>query len=404
MKVLFVNYGRFDCNSGGHIARFARALHERGHAVAVAAEGPTHAVEEWGPAPFALMEREQLHAHAGFALAFDGRAPVAAQTLVIAWTPREAVRTAVQALRRRTAFRTVVHLEDDERLLTAAHLGRSWSDLSCLSPHQLDPMIAPSLTHPHRMGAFLAAADGVTAIAPPLLAYAPGSPAHVLRPGCDPDELPPPLKPDQRRALLERLGVPGHHRIILYPGNVHAANRREVFSLYVAVQILRRRGLEVTLVRTGEDFSPGLDVSFDHLRGRVSRELGRLPRRELLVLLRLADLFVQPGAPDAFNRARLPSKLPELFAAGRPVLLPRANLGLEVRDDVEAAVLDRGDGVEIADRAEPLLRDEPRAAAMGAAGRRWAQGALSWEGSAAGLERFLLTLGARSRRPTEAAA
>ena len=404
MKVLFVNYGRFDCNSGGHIARFARELHGRGHAVAVAAEGPPEGAEEWGPAPFARLDREQLHAHAGFALAFDGHAPVAADTVVVAWTPREAVRTAVEALRRRCAFRTVVHLEDDERLLTSAHLGRPWSDLACLPPHRLDALIPPSLTHPHRLTAFLSAADGVTAIAPPLLAYAPGSPAHVLRPGCDPGELPPPLRPEQRRALLERLGVPAHHRVILYPGNVHAANRREVFSLYVATQILRRRGLDVTLVRTGEDFSPGLDVSFDHLRGRVSRELGRLPRRELLVLLRLADLFVQPGAPDDFNRSRLPSKLPELFATGRPVLLPRANLGLEVRDGVEAAVLVRGDGVEIADRAEPLLRDEPRAAAIGAAGRRWAQRTLNWGRSAEGLERFLTTLTARPRRAAGAAA
>ena len=398
MKVLFVNYGRFDCNSGGHIARFASALHGRGHAVAVAAEGPVEAVAEWGAAPFGLLERGRLYAHPGFALAFDGRAPVAGDTFVIAWTPRESVRTAVQALRARHSFRTVVHLEDDERILTAAHLGRAWSDLACLPPHKLDPMIAPSLTHPHRMGAFLAAADGVTAIAPPLLSYASGSPAHVLRPGCDPDELPPPLRTEQRRALLERLGVPAHHRVILYPGNVHAANRREVFSLYVAALILRRRGVDVTVIRTGEDFSPGLDVSFDHLRGRVSRELGRLPRRELLTLLRLADVFVQPGAPDAFNRSRLPSKLPELFATGRPVLLPRANLGLEVRDGVEACVLDRGDGVEIADRAEPLLRDEPRAAAMGAAGRRWAMRTLNWDRSAEGLERFLVSLAARPRR------
>ncbi len=404
MKVLFVSYGRFDCNSGGHIARFARALHEAGHAVGVAAEGPVDAAREWGETPFAAFGRDQLHAHPAAALAFDGRAPAPGDTVVIAWTPRESVRLAVAALRRRAVFRTVVHLEDDERLLTAAHLGRSWSDLACLPPHQLDPMIAPSLTHPHRMGAFLAAADGVTAIVPPLLAYAPGSPAHVLRPGCDLDVSTPPLRPEQRRALLERLGVPAHHRVIVYPGNVHAANRREVFSLYVAVQILRRRGLEVTLLRTGEDFAPGVDVSFEHLRGRVSRELGRLPRRELQVLLRLGDLFVQPGAPDAFNRSRLPSKLPELFTTGRPVLLPRANLGLEVRDGVEACVLDRGDGVEIADRAEPLLRDEPRAAAMGAAGRRWAVRTLSWERSAEGLERFLTTLVTRPRRLAEAAA
>ena len=397
MKVLFVNYGRFDCNSGGHIARFAQAMSARGHSVAVAAEGDGEGAREWGPTPFATLPRDHLVSQPGSVLAFDGRAPDADDTVVIAWTPRECVRTAVLALRRRTPFRTVVHLEDDERLLTSAHLGRPWSDLACLPAPVLDPQIAPSLTHPHRMTAFLSRADGVTAIARPLLAYAGGAPAHLLRPGCDPGELAQPLRPEQRRALLMRLGVPAHHRVVVYPGNLHAANRREVFSLYVAMQILRRRGLDVTLIRTGEDFAPGIDVSFEHLRGRVSRELGRLPRRELMVLLRLADLFIQPGAPDAFNQSRLPSKLPELFATGRPVILPRANLGLEVRDGEEAAVLDRGDGVEIADRAEPLLRDEGRAAAMGAAGRRFIVRTLDWERSGEGLERFLHSLLARPR-------
>lgn len=404
MKILFVNYGRFDCNSGGHIARFARGLHARGHAVAVAGEGDPAGVRDWGPAPFAVLGRDELVERPEAALAFDGRAPEPQQTIVIAWTPRESVRQAVTALRRRAPVRVVVHLEDDERILTAAQLGRPWSELAELPPHELDPAVPPSVTHPHRMTAFLAGADGVTAIAEPLLAYAAGAPGHLLRPGCDPDDLPPPLRPHQRRALLERLGVPADHSIVLYPGNLHAANRREVFSLYVAIQILRRRGLKVTLLRTGEDYAPGLDVSFAHLQGDVSRELGRLERRELAVLFRLADLFVQPGAPDAFNRSRLPSKLPELFVTGRPVILPRANLGLEVRDGVEAAVLDRGDGTEIADRAEPLLRNEAAALAMGVAGRRFIVRTLDWGRSVVGLEGFLLSLLARPRRAVASAA
>ena len=391
MKVLFVNYGRFDCNSGGHIARFAQGLHARGHAVAVAAEGSPEGAREFGPVPYATLPREHLVTQPSAVLTFDGCAPDPDETVVHAWTPRESVRTAVAALHRRSAFRTIVHLEDDERLLTAAHLGRPWTELMGLPPSALDPVVAPGMTHPHRMGAFLAGADGITAIVRPLLAYADGAPAHLLEPGCDLAELGPPLSPERRAALLERLGVPAHHRIIVYPGNLHAANRREMFSLYVAVLILRRRGIETTLIRTGEDFSPPIDTAFDHLRGRVSRELGRLPRRELMAVLRLADLFVQPGAPDAFNLCRLPSKLPELFAAGRPVILPRANLGLEVSDGVEAAVLvaRRGDGAELANLAEPLLADPARADAMGEAGRRFAVARLDWDDQTDRLERFL---------------
>ena len=404
MKVLFVSYGRFDCNSGGHIARFARGLHAFGHSVAVAASGPEAGAEAFGYAPYTRLQLERLHSHPAECLAFDGAPPDPYDTVVHAWTPRESVRTAVAALRRRSRFRLVVHLEDDERVLTAAHLGRSWTDLALLPGRELDPMISPGLTHPHRLSAFLAAADGITAIVPPLLNYAGGAPALLLQPGADADELPPPLRPQQRAELLRGFGVPEHHRIIVYPGNLHAANRAEMFSLYVAVQILRRRGLPVTLLRTGEDYAPGIDASFDHLRGRVSRELGRLPRRELMTVLRLADLFVQPGAPDAFNRSRLPSKLPELFVCGKPVILPRANLGLEVVDGTEAAVLERGDGVEIANRAEPLLRDPERAAAMGEAGARFAARRLDWTRSMLGLERFLRDVVACARVPLPGAA
>ena len=52
-------------------------------------------------------------------------------------------------------------------------------------------------------------------------------------------------------------------------------------------------------------------------------EAARLP-----ALLRLADVLVQPGESNRFNTHRLPSKLPEFLASGRPVIMPRANLGL----------------------------------------------------------------------------
>ena len=39
MKIVFVSYGRFDSNSGGHMAGFANRMVERGHRVAVFADG-----------------------------------------------------------------------------------------------------------------------------------------------------------------------------------------------------------------------------------------------------------------------------------------------------------------------------------------------------------------------------
>lgn len=404
MKVLFVSYGRFDSNSGGHIARFADRLSRRGHAVAVFADGDPAGADAFGSVRFAALPRARLCDQPDRALAFDGRAPGTADTVVHAWTPREGVRRAVEKLRARAPVRVVVHLEDDETVLTAAQTGKGWNELLALPPAELDARIPPSLSHPRRMRDFLDAADGVTAIMPPLLSFAPtGAPGHVLTPGADLDEAGPPLRPDQRAALLQGLGVDAGHRVIVYPGNLHAANRREMFSLYTAVHVLRRRGWGVTLIRTGEDYGPGLDVAFEHLRGVVSRELGRLPRREMLTVMKLADVLVQPGAPNAFNLNRLPSKLPEFLALGRPVVTPRANLGLLLKDGVEAVVLGRGDGLEIADAVDGLLRDPTRAEAIGRAGRAFARRWLDWDRAADGLERFYTGVLSRQRRAEGAA-
>ena len=404
MKVVFVSYGRFDSNSGGHIARFAAGLAARGHAIAVFAEGDPAGARNFRGSGFAALPRRALHDSPERALAFDGHAP-GGDLVIHAWTPREAVRAAVERLRRHApAHRLVVHLEDDETLLTSAQLGRSWAELAAMAPAELDALVHPSLSHPRRMAGFLGEADAITAIVPPLFALAPGdAPRHLLQPGADLDEIGPPLRRDQRAALLAELGVPAWHRIVVYPGNLHPANRREMFSLYVAVHVLRRRGWGVTLLRTGDDYGPGLDVAFQHLRGEVSRELGRLPRREMLAILKLADVLVQPGAPDVFNQRRLPSKLPEFLATGIPVVLPRANLGLALADGLEAVVLDDGHGLEIADKVDALFREPERAAAIGAAGRAFALRHLDWDRACAGLEGFYATLLQRPTRTSPAA-
>ena len=386
MKIVFVTYGRFDSNSGGHVANFANRLADLGHRVAVFSEGDPKGAADFGPVRFHTAPRDALVRDAARALAFDGRPARPGDTVLHGWTPRESVRKALGAARRLGAFRTLIHLEDDERILTAAHLGRSWDDLRALPAAELDPLMAPSLSHPHRLKNLLTAADGVTAIAAPLFDLA-GRSGLLLRPGTDA----PPARPDLE-ALRARLGVGPGTRLIVYPGNMHPANRAEVLSLYVAVLLLRRRGHDVTLIRTGEDYGPPADVSYDHLKGVVSKELGHVPRALVLELTGAADLLIQPGPADAFNRSRLPSKLPEFFASGRPVILPAANLGLEVRDGAEALVSRRGDGFELADLAALLLDDPERADAVGEAGRRFGARTLDWTRSTAALEGLYRTL------------
>jgi glycosyltransferase involved in cell wall biosynthesis len=102
----------------------------------------------------------------------------------------------------------------------------------------------------------------------------------------------------------------------------------------------------------------------------------------------LADIFVQPGVPDAFNDYRLPSKLPEFFSIGRPVVLPRTNVGENVRHGVDAYVLERADAAGIARAVRELRADARLAARLAEGAVRFAAENFSWRRSAEALAKF----------------
>ncbi len=131
-------------------------------------------------------------------------------------------------------------------------------------------------------------------------------------------------------------------------------------------------------------------------------DLGDVPWREIPGYLALADAYVQPGAPDDFNRYRLPSKLPEFFAMGRPVILPACNLGNELTDGEDALLLRQGDALEIAARIEQLLDDQVLARRLGERARSFALERLSWPRNAEGLAAFYRRLLAERRQAVPA--
>ena len=113
-----------------------------------------------------------------------------------------------------------------------------------------------------------------------------------------------------------------------------------------------------------------------------------MPWREIPGYLALADAYVQPGAPGDFNRYRLPSKLPEFLAMGRPVVLPACNLGNELTDRENAMLLREGDALEIAARLEELMDDRELAGRLGRGARQFALEHLSWPRNAERLADF----------------
>ena len=280
----------------------------------------------------------------------------------------------------------VVHLEDNEEHLVSTALRLPYEQLRRLPRARQDELCTDDFVHPAHYPRLLERAAAVTVITEELNEFNFAGRPHLLAPpGVDGDRFRPDLTPPVTR---EQLGLRSDDFVLVYHGIGHWANMRELFSLYLAVHLLQRRGRAVKLVRLGSTKLGGVDPrALEALRQGVP-DLGDVPWREIPGYLALADAFVQPGGPDEFNRYRLPSKLPEFLAMGRPVILPACNLGNELADGEQALLLRDGSALEIAARIDQLIDDRHLRDRLGDAARRFALDRLSWPENASRLAEF----------------
>jgi glycosyltransferase involved in cell wall biosynthesis len=381
LHVLFVLYGDFTSNSAIHVANFARELARAGHACTVAVPKNPETVSAFPGARFTPVSHAAL-------LAGTERFDV-----VHAWTTRENVRLCCAALRAAgRAGRLFVHLEDHELHILAATLGRPLDGLLKLPAAELDALVPPTLSHPRHSRTFLESADGVTVIVDRLRELVPaGRPVRVIWPAADERTFfGRPIPWDFRRAL----GWDEAHTVLFYHGNVHATNAAEMRELYAAVVRLNENGRPVTLVRCGRDDTDFLGQHAARAAPHVVA-LGQVPNHYLPALMALADLFVQPGVPDPFNDYRFPSKLPEFFALGRPVILPRTNLGAVLRHGEDAWVLERADAAGIVAAVRALQADPALRARLARGAADFAATNFSWAKSTEALREFYRSVPAR---------
>ncbi|MBK79776.1 MAG: hypothetical protein CMQ43_02500 [Gammaproteobacteria bacterium] len=316
-------------NNGFHAQEFAMRLTAVGAEVAVASNDPIDSIST--DKPYRMLSHDELRDA-------DPFGDVGGPSVVHAWTPREGVRRLCSVVSGRWPdAAVVVHLEDDEELLTELSIGMPWQELLSLPPQRLDQLTVESIYHPRRGPEFLATVDGLSWVIEGLGRFNPGGLASLRLPPLADESLfhPRPLN----RQLRHQLGIPARHMVISYCGNVHAANRAEVEVLYRAVDTLNRLGVPTTLLRSGSGWVSGMaGVSSAH-----AIELGWVERESIPDILAAADVLVQPGVPGPFNDNRVPCKLPEYFAIGRPVVLPKSNLGLIMQHGVDAYVVERAD-------------------------------------------------------------
>lgn len=388
MRALYIYFGPFDVNSGIQAYHFGNELTDLGWEVTIAGRGDPERAKAVGEPRFECISHDDL----GRKLDELQRDPE--ETIVIGWTPREPVRRMTMEAVRRLGVPYVIHLEDNEELLIESATGRSLGELQRLPLRQQDSLAPPDLIHPTHHREFLDGAAGITVITEALNEFnRAGRPHALARPGIDLERFRPDLEPYPR----ERLGLGPDDFVLVYHGTIHYANQHEMLSLYLAVKLLQRRGKRVRLVRLGHSEFGGPDPRAFRALGDGVIELGPTPWRDIPAYLAMADAYVQPGPPDDFNRYRLPSKLPEFLAMGRPVILPHCNIGDDLTHGENALLLEQGNAMEIVVRIEELLAEPELARRLGAGARSFAAEQLSWRRNAEGVADFLRKCSAAGR-------
>jgi glycosyltransferase involved in cell wall biosynthesis len=263
---------------------------------------------------------------------------------------------------------------------------KSSTELLALPPAELDALVPSILSHPRRSRAFLESADAATVILDRLRDLVPvNKPVQTLWPAADENVFfARPIPWGLRRAL----DWDETHTVLFYHGNVHATNASEVRELYAAVLALNQAGTPTTLLRVGRDEVDFLGDLAAPIAPHVVN-LGRIEHQHHLApLMALADFFVQPGEADAFNDYRFPSKLPEFFSIGRPVILPHTNLGTLLRHGEEAWILPRADAAGITEAVQTLRADVALTARLTSGALAVAATRFNWQRTAEALRDF----------------
>lgn len=370
MNIVLVSHCDYSGQSAYHVHSIASELHKRGHACLVLV--PNHSSLAWDHSRPAFPVRPYAWALKHGCLFPDGTGP----DILHCWTPREHVRQFVEQVVSRYACPYIVHLEDNEQEILNRELGPERIRLMPRLPHVVQDALIPDIrTHPRRGPAFLRGASALSALLDSLLELAAVPvPGKVFWPGFE--EQFQDFQGD-KSALRRHYGIDPDATVIFYSGNFHGVNEWEARQLLLAVTLLRRQGRNILLLKTGRnDLSEAMSAAFAK---ESLHDLGFVPRKILPELHCLSDILVQPGTDDLFNAYRFPSKLPEYFVSGKPVILPCSNIGQHVRDRHEALLLHSGTFEETAQRIAELMDDPALCARIGAGGRRFALEHLRWD-------------------------
>jgi glycosyltransferase involved in cell wall biosynthesis len=382
-NILLVSHCGFPGNSAVHVHHFANELVKLGLDCVVAVPSDKGAVASVGANLYKTAQFDDpVEDLPGL---YDNQT---GPDIVHAWTPREHVRKYCATLEACFRFKLVIHLEDNEEAILERYLSRPFAELA-QEFNDRDIPDHPHLSHPKKYPEFLASADGVTIIMDRLQEFVPAQiPVQLLWPGADTEQFSPRM-PDAD--LARSIGIPPGCTVLCYPGNVHPANVDEIRSLYRTVGLRNLEGKSTVLIRTGGTFCEFLSADEVWTNAYII-DLGFVERRRIPDLLALADVLIQPGCSDPFNDYRLPSKIPEFLAMGKPVILPATNIGRFLTDQENAIVLPAMDPTRLSDAIDLVLQNKGLAQRLSDGAVEFAKGHLDWSANSQQLRTFYHTV------------
>lgn len=404
VRIAIVSYMGYDGPGVMHAHHFANRMVAQGHQVLMLLNGYRRTVRAMIEPPrysLAAVNFDGGLLRTGVRRAVERFRP----EIVHLWTPRHLpVRVGLEA-RDAGDARLLIHYEDDEEFLLAhfgggkrfAHddlelcrfcrgaspdpddlrrLSRTL-DVDFLRTTILEPATWNWL-HPVFSPIAEKLADGYTTISSSYrsrLEERGEKPVRLLYPGVDLAR----FRPSPQPADLLRDHRLQDRTVFLYSGAIADVHD---FPLYLkALPAVVARHPQVVLVQIGRNHMPAVTsrlVREGGLGGNVLF-LDQVPHRRMPDHLALAHAFLAHVRFDDFNRHRLPSKIPEYMAMGRPMVVADHGFGTELEHGREAVKLSGDSAGRIAEGLLELLARRESWDDMGARSRSKAAELFDWE-------------------------
>ncbi|WP_017292757.1 glycosyltransferase family 4 protein [Geminocystis herdmanii] len=386
-NILMVSHSDFPMNSAIHVHHFANELIKLGLDCIVAVPWDEKSVTSISGSLYKVTRYEDI---ANICSYFSNHQP---PDIVHCWTPREHVRIYCYHLASLYNFKLIIHWEDSEECIIERFFNIPVKNCTSEFDRETalrDRILPYNLSHPQKYKEFLSTADGVTIIIDKLREFIPVSiPTITLYPGVDTAEFSP---REKNTTFLQELGIAENTTILVYTGIIHPTNLEEVRRLYLAVGKRNKRGKPTVLIRTGVDNHLALLEENELWIKEYIKELGWVERKKIPDILALADVLIQPGKSDDFNDYRLPSKIPEFLAMGKPVILPDTNIGKVLTHLENAIVLPNVDEESLQSAMDLVINDQVLAQKLSENGIKFAQNFLNWSNNTKKLYNFYQSL------------